>query len=136
MGARRENLHLQKDLTVSRHHEALTANGTKLAFKARAECLITRIEYANEVGLAEDATNAFKLEVKNGATVLATLFDTDADEAGTNTLGTAMIVATPGGSPALANNKLAAGDTLSLVFTEDGAATLPPGDITIYFTEL
>lgn len=134
--SRRENDSAMIEYGIARHHEQLTATATIHVFKARRPCVIDRVEYANTVGLAEDPGNTFKGEVKNGAIVLATLFDTDSDLAGSNSLGTGIVVASPTGSPALANRWIAAGDVIDLVFTEGGTATLPPGDVTVYVREV
>lgn len=132
MGARYENDHLQKDVCRSLYHAAATANTTKHIFKARAECVVTRIEYANETGLVADAANHFRGEVKKGATLVSTLFNTNS--AGGAALG--VTVLTPALSAVAGALVLAAGDVLDLVLTETGLATLPPGDVHVYVTEL
>ena len=132
---RGENSHLQKDLVFSLAHPAVTATSTFHVFKARVPCKVTRIEYANPTGLAEDTTNTFKGEIKNGSTVLATPFFTDSDEAGDNNLGAnTLIVASLSAVDGALN--LAAGDTLDLVLTEAGTATLPAGGLVVYVTEI
>jgi hypothetical protein len=55
---------------------------------------VTRIEYANPTGLAGDPANAFKAEVKNGATVLATVFNTENDAGGATLAANSLGVAT------------------------------------------
>ena len=76
-------------------------------------------------------TDPERKTLQNGSTVVANGIDTDSDEAGTNTLpvntNVAMTVVTAAGA-----NVLAAGNTLSFVFTEDGTATLPAGTFTVH----
>lgn len=107
-------------------HPALTSTTTTVFWKARADYRIDSVEYVNQTGLAEDATNVFKGEIKRGSTILFTLFNTDSDGAGDNNLTAATFVAaTPNEDPEeLVGEK---DDVLSLVMTEGGTATLPAG---------
>ena len=73
------------------------------------------------------STRAPRSAPQNGSTVLANGIDTDSDEAGADNgiaadTFVAMNVVTAAGA-----NVLAAGEVLSVVFTEDGTATLPAG---------
>ena len=109
-------------------HAALTATTTVKGWKVPAgkSFQVTRVTYHNVTGLAEDPTNVFAGDLKNGATVIATLFNTDSDGAGTNTL---VADTTVEGvlSATAADAWLDAGEQLSLVLTEGGTATLPAG---------
>jgi hypothetical protein len=108
-------------------HAALTANTTvKLATVPTGKKLrIDRVWYNNPTGLAADGTNAFMLEIKVGSTVIATVFNTDSGDAG----GAALAADTP--ILVSASTVLSAADVLTAVFTEDGTATLPAGELRI-----
>lgn len=128
---RRPPKQYQERDSVDTEHAQLTATTTTKLYKAPAgrAFLLDRILYINPTGLAADATNAFRLEVKNGSTLIATVFNTDSDDVpagaalAANTFVTPTIIA--------GTAVLAAGDELSLVFTEDGTSTLPAGRIRI-----
>ena len=112
-------------------HAALTATTTvKLFTVPTGKTLrIDRVWYCNPTGLAGAAGNAFKGEVKNGSTVINTMFNTD-----TGAGGASLAADTPGfgtNSATDASLVLAAGDVLTLVFTETGTATLPAGSLFI-----
>lgn len=93
--------------------------------------VLERASYINPTGLAEDTTNTFAGDVKNGATVMASLFATDSDLAGAdNSLAADTFVEGTLSSTAT-DLWLAAGDVLSVVFTEGGTATLPAGRLVI-----
>lgn len=114
-------------------HAALTATTTTKLWKVPAgrKFKVERASYINPTGLVGDPTNAFMGEVKNGSTVVATLFNTDTDD---NPAGATLAVDTfvEGSLSATATALwLAASDVLSVVFTEDGTATLPAGRLVI-----
>lgn len=91
---------------------------------------LERASYINVTGLAGDGTNAFAGTVQNAATVMATLFNTDTGDAGGASLAADTFVeGVP--SATLASRWLAAADVLSLVVTEDAAATLPAGRVVV-----
>lgn len=128
-----ENQKYPERVIIQYDHGALTQTTTVKRYKVPAgkRLVVDSVDYHNITGLAENASNAFALTVQNGSTVVANGIDTDSDEAGTNTLPAdttvAMNVVTTAGA-----NVLAAGDTLSFVFTEDGTATLPAGFFTVH----
>lgn len=103
----------------------LTATTAYVVFKAPYAMTIDEIENHNVTGLAVHADNNFKCVVtKTGGGVMATVFDTDADD------GAAVAADTFQGSVALgteALRTLAAGDVVTATFTEEGTATLPAG---------
>jgi hypothetical protein len=123
----------QERLALSFTHAELTGTTTVKLWKAPAgrAFRIDRILYINDTGLVADATNAFRGEVKNGATLVAELFNTDSDD---DPAGASLAAATfieLDSDVEVPSRVLAAGDTLSLVFTEDAAATLPTGRLTV-----
>jgi hypothetical protein len=128
-----ENFTVPERVVIQYDHGSLTATTTvkRYVVPAGRQLVVDFVHYHNITGLAENASNAFALTVQNGSTVVANGIDTDSDEAGTNTLPAdttvAMTVVTAAGA-----NVLAAGDTLSFVFTEDGTATLPAGFFTVH----
>lgn len=118
-------------VSFAREHGALTATtAIKLfAVPPGRKFRLDRAVYLNPAGLALDATNAFRGELKRGSTLVAPLFNTDADDV---PAGAALVANTPIDAaivPAAA--VLTAAETLDLVFTEDGTATLPAGSIYI-----
>lgn len=123
---------LPERVLLTYDHAALTATTTVKLYKVPAgrKFRVDAVDYINPTGLVEDATNAFAITLQNASTVVANGIDTDADEPGTNTLPVdtfvAMNVVTTAGA-----NVLAAADILSVVFTEDGTATLPPGHLVV-----
>ena len=124
---RRENLYLQERGVLNHAHAQLTATATELAFKPIRDFLVERILYVNETGLVQDAVNFFKLEAKNGVVSVAE-WSTEIGAEGTIAAST-FVTLTP--SIAAGALHLAADDVLSLVFTEDGTATLPAGKFQI-----
>lgn len=112
-------------------HGALTANTTVKLFKAPAgrKFRVDRALYINVTGLAEDTANNFAIQLKNGATVVANIANTDSDldpDVGASIAANTFVEGVP-----TSTNVLAAADELSLVFTETGTATLPAGRIYI-----
>jgi hypothetical protein len=87
------------------------------------------VEYINETGLAGAAGNGYVIAVDDGATVAATIANTNTSTGGAaiaaNTFIDAALSATD------ANRIFQPGDVLSLVATLTGAATLPPGRIVL-----
>lgn len=127
--SRRLNQYLQETHPVVVQHGQLTATTAIKLLKVPYACYIPAggIKYNNPGGLAVDATNNFKCAVtKTGAVNLlsaAVLFDTDDD-------GAALAADThlePALSAVAGATTLAAGDIITATFTEEGAATLPPG---------
>lgn len=91
---------------------------------------VTRAAYHNVTGLAGDGTNAFAGTIQNAAVVMASLFNTDTGDAGGASLAAdTWVEGTLSATDA--SRVLAAGEALTLVLTEDGAATLPAGRVRV-----
>lgn len=117
-------------LSLLKEHAELTATTTIKLYKVPAgrTFRLDSVQYNNVTGLAGHATDAFAGTVQNGATVAATLFNTDTGDAG----GASLAADTPAFgtlSATSASRVFAAGDVVSLVLTEDGTATLPAGTL-------
>lgn len=130
MNDKRPNRHLEEKLVLSFDHAQATATTTHKLWKVPTgkSFVVDRVSYINPTGLVGDATNTFKGEVMNGATVMATVFDTDTDT-GASLAADTFVEATLSATPA--NTWLAADDVLSFVLTEGGTATLPAGRLVI-----
>lgn len=131
--SRRENEHIQNDLNFGRTHGALSATTTYPIFKARRRCRVVRVEYDNPTGLAGDPANAFKGELKVGANVVSTLFNTENDNGGATLVAGALL------TPAIVSTYavLEQGDTLNAVYTKIGTGALPAdGQVRVIVTEL
>lgn len=122
----------EERMVLSYDHPQVTATTSWRFWKCPAgrQFVIERASYINPTGLTGDATNAFNGDVKKGATVMATLFNTDTGDAGgatlaANTFVEGVLSATP------ANNWLAAGDVIDLTVTLEGTQTLPAGRLVI-----
>lgn len=127
---KRPNNYLQERMVLTFDHPQVTATTTWKAWKCPAgrSFVIDRVSYINPTGLAVSETDHFLGEVRKGATVMATLFNT-------KTTGGAALAADTFvegvASATAANTWLAADDVLSLVATETGIATLPAGRLVI-----
>ena len=130
---RRPNDHLFERQVLTYDHAALTDDTTVKLYKVPAgrSFRVDRISYINPTGLAADNTNAFSLSVKNGSTLISLVFNTDGndDPAGASLDADTFVEATLTATDS--DRVLAAGDILSAVFDEDGAATLPAGRLII-----
>ncbi len=124
--------HKRSTFTVSVPHAAVTADTTVPVFKARKRTRVETVRYNNPTGLAEDAANYFAGTLKNGATVVATIFDTNSAGAGTNSLAAGWT----DGSVVTAERVLEVDETLDLILDETGTATLPAGSVLVFLTEL
>ena len=114
---------------ISYDHASLTQTTTVKLHKASRRMKIEAVRYINPTGLAADNTNAFKCEIKNGSTLVASVFNTDGND---DPAGEALAADTfVSGTLVDADSLLAADDVLSVVFTEDGTATLPAGRLVI-----
>lgn len=126
---RRPPAHEQERFTLGPFpHAQVTATTTVKLWRAPRAFRITGCQYLNVTGLAEDATHAFKGELKNGSDVVAAIFNTDSDGAGDNTLAANTHVV------GVVDETLAAGsagDVITLVLTEGAGATatLPAGEV-------
>lgn len=123
----------QERLALSFSHAALTATTTHKYWVTPAgrTFLVDRVLYINDTGLAGDATNTFKLEIKNGATLITEVFNTDTNDA---IPGAALAAATfieKDTAVEVPSRVLLAGETLSAVFTLEGTQTLPAGRLVV-----
>lgn len=130
---RRPDLHERERVVLSYDHAALTANTTVKLWKCPAgrSFVLERASYINPTGLAADATNTFKGEVMNGATLMASLFNTDSDDdpAGASLAADTFVEGSL--TATVADRWLAADEVVSVVFTEEGTATLPAGRLVL-----
>lgn len=123
----------QERMSLCFDHVALSATTTQKLWLAPAGrgFAVDRVLYINDTGLTGDATNAFKLELKNGATLITEVFNTDTNDVPAGaTLAAATFIErdTDAEVPSRALNQ---GDTLSAVFTLDGVQTLPAGRLIV-----
>lgn len=96
------------------------------------EFVIQKVRYHNPIGLVQSATDFFKIDLKVGATILAS-WSTEIGQQGTiaaDTFVDMVLNVTP------ANLKLLASAELTLVATKTGTQTLPIGSISVYGEEL
>lgn len=134
MSDRRPNTKLEEKVVLSFDHAALTGTTAVKLWKCPAgkRFVLDRAAYINPTGLVEDNANNFAGAVMNGATVMATLFNTDANldpDTGASLAADTFVEGTL--SATAANTWLAAGDVLSVAFTETGTATLPVGRLVL-----
>lgn len=117
-------------------HAQVTADTTWKLGPVPRRCKVIAAYYHNVTGLAEDATNVFALSVMNGATVIAGPLSTDSDLSAAD----ASIVADTWTEIPLhateANHVLEAGDELSFLADEGGAATLPAGRVLVWLMDV
>ncbi len=97
-------------------------------FKARRKFRVDQVRYVNPTGLAQDATNFFDIQVKNGATVIANWSTETTVGEGTLTANAHVDFTL---SSTDADLVLDADDVLSLNLSENGTQTLPAGYIQI-----
>ncbi len=123
----------QQNYLLTYDHPALTADTTIKIDKVPAgkRLRIDSVQYVNPTGLAADNTNAFAGYLKNGSTVVATLFNTDGNDTPAGAAVDADTWVTATLSTTDTELIYAAGDTLSLLFDEDGTQTLPAGRVVI-----
>lgn len=122
----------EERMVLSFDHPQVTASTTWKVWKCPAgrTFVVERASYINPTGLAADGINAFLGEVKNGATVMATLFNTDSGDAGGAALAANTFV--EGALSATAAEKwLDAAETVDLTVTLEGVQTLPAGRLVI-----
>lgn len=115
-------------VTISREIASTAATATVHLYKVPAgrKFRLERVLYINPTGLALDAANAFKGEVKDGSTVMSTVFDTL-----TGDTGSAALAANTFREPTIvtAARVAAAADVVDFVATLSGTQTLPAGSI-------
>lgn len=128
--ARREQTVEAEKIALVKEHASVTQTTTIKVYKVPAgrTFRLDRASYINVTGLAADGTNAFAGTVQNAATVAATLFNTDSGDADGAALAADTFVE---GVVVAAAAVFAAGDIVSLVLTEDAAATLPAGTLVL-----
>lgn len=124
---RRPNNVLRERVVIPIDHPSVSATTALKFFKATGAFRVSSVKYINPTGLAEDPDNTFAGAIKNGATVVATLFDTDSDNPPESDSLPADTWVDGALSATDANLVLAPGDTLSLVLTKGGTQTLPAG---------
>ena len=131
MTRRKDDLRAEK-LTLLKEHAQVTATTTIKLYKVPTgrSFRLTGAQYVNVTGLANDATNAFAGTIQNAATVAALLFNTDSGDADVKAIAADTLVIADL-SATEASRCFAAGDTISLVLTEDGTATLPAGTVVL-----
>lgn len=118
-------------VTITREIASTAATATTHLYKVPVgrKFRLERVLYLNPTGLALDAANAFKGEVKDGSTVMSTVFDTLTGDAGSAALPANTFVER---APAAIPNPIAAStDVIDFVATKSGTQTLPAGSIVI-----
>ncbi len=131
---RRPNDFEAEKFTLSYDHAALTGTTTVKLYKVPTgrTLRVDRVSYINPTGLVEDTANNFAGAVKNGSTVVASLFNTDSDldpDTGASLAADTFVEGTLSATDS--ERVLVAADILSVVFTETGTATLPIGHLVI-----
>lgn len=125
---KRPNTLLSEAWSVEFAHAAIPTTETDKLYKVPAgrKLRLDRITYINPTGLVGDNTNAFSMQIKNAATLVSLVFNTDTDDvpAGASLAADTFIDQAPTVPTAAV---FAAGDIVSVVITEDGASTLPAG---------
>lgn len=121
--ARRANEFLSVGTPLTYQNASLAATTTWPLYTAWTATRVRRAFYVNPTGLALNASNYFTIELKRGATVVANGIST----------ATAALVASAWTSMTIvpASAVLAAGQSLDVVFTRTGTATLPIGQLLI-----
>lgn len=130
--ARRPNDHLQERFQMSYDHaQAADVDFAIQLFKFERRCRITRVFYNNVTGLAENAANHAKIQVKNGlAGAVAAEWDTNSAGAGDNSIP-ANVPINLTLSATDANRNFAVGDILVFAIDESGTTTVPAGRVVI-----
>lgn len=128
MGTRRPSRE-QETFHKTFEHAALTATTTikKWKNKTGRQVKITGAQYLNVTGLAQDASNSFKIGLNQGAVEVAK-WNTATGTDGTvvaDTHMTMVLSATP------ADLIIEPDELLSLVLTETGTANLPAGQVEV-----
>lgn len=110
-------------------HIALTATTTVKKWKNNTgrQVKITGAKYLNVTGLAQDASNSFKIGLNQGAVEIAK-WNTATGQDGTITADTHMTMVL---SSTAADLIVEPDEILSLVFTETGTASLPAGQVEV-----
>lgn len=128
---RKDDLRAEKFMLLKEHAQ-VTATTTIKLYKVPAgrSLRLTAAQYVNVTGLANDGTNAFAGTIQNGSNVAALLFNTDSGDADVKAIAADTIVAADL-SATDAFRTFAAGETVTLVLTEDGTATLPAGTVVL-----
>lgn len=127
---RRPSSFTAEKIAISYDHAALSASATPKIYQATGLFQVTAVRYINPTGLALDNTNTFSLQIKNGSSVVAAVFNTDGDDvpAGVALAANTFVSGVLGAAALLV---LAAGDVLSADFVKEGTQTLPAGRLII-----
>lgn len=110
-------------------HAQMTADTTLKICKLPSDqgrLRITRVDYYNLTGLAADASNTFKVQLKKASTLVAE-WDTTTGQDGAITADAFLSMPIEAGAQIVDASTI-----LSLVLDETGVATLPAGKITIH----
>lgn len=114
--------------SIARDHAALTQTTTIKVYKVPTgrKLRLDRATYLNVTGLARSDTDSFVVEIRNGATVVATLSNTGTVVSGGAALAANTFVE---GVKTATDSDLVfeADEELTFVATETGTATLPAG---------
>lgn len=131
MATRRPNLFERERVVITFDHAQATATTVSKLWKVPAgkKFQLERASYINPTGLAGDAANAFTGAIKNGADVMATLFNTETDNGGAALAADTFVEGTLHATPT--NQWADAGDVVDLTLTEVGTATLPAGRVVL-----
>lgn len=114
---------------VTVEHAQVTADTTIKFLKLPSDqgrLRITRVDYYNQTGLAADASNTFKVQLKAGSTLIAE-WDTTTGQDGAITADTFLSLPLESGATIVD-----ASSVLSLVLDETGTQTLPAGRLTVH----
>lgn len=131
MNDKRPNSKLEEKVIIPFDHPSVVDTTTWKMWKCPVgkSFVVDRVSYINPTGLVGDIANNFSGALKKGATVMATLFNTDTDAGGASLAANTFVEGAL--SATVAATWLAAGDELSLTVTEGGVATLPAGRLVV-----
>lgn len=125
-GERRPNEFFQDIYTVSFDHAQLTSTTTTKVYQAPptgGQRRVKSVRYVNPTGLAQSGSNSFAITLQKGVTAVANGIDTATVAIPADTfIGMTVVDAAAVLDPL---------DVLSVVATETGTATLPPGRLVI-----
>ncbi len=133
MSIKRPDNFERERVTIAFDHGAITADATQGFYKVASgqKLLVTRASYINWTGLTGDNTNAFAGQVKQGSVVVATLFNTDTNDAtpGVSLAANTFVEGTL--SSTAEDLWIDEGEVLSFLADEDGDSTLPAGRLIV-----
>lgn len=118
------------EILLTKENASISATATLYLLKndSGQKIKIRKVKYINPTGLAQDASNTFLLQLKNGSTVIASWDTTTTTGQGTIAAATYidLVLAVLAASLVVAD-----GDVLTLVMTKTGTQTLPAGTFQI-----